>query len=130
MCEIKGWQFEMSLLRTTVRNVGYIYISMGVIKILTFISTIVLARLLQPSDFGIYALAAFVAGIVAQFSDFGIGSALIQRKDKIEEAANAAFYMYLAIGIILYSILFFVAPFGAQFFNESVLTQIIWIIGL
>ena len=120
----------MSLLRSTVKNVGFVYTSIAVSRALGLVSTIILARLLFPSDFGILALAGFVTGLISQFSDFGIGMALVQRKDNVDEAKNAAFYMYIIMGILLYIVAFFAAPFAAQFFNEPVIQQVIRISGI
>lgn len=120
----------MSLIGTTVKNIGFVYTSTAVARALGLVSTIILARLLFPADFGILALAGFVTGLISQFSDFGIGMALVQRKDNVDAAKNAAFFMYIIMGVLLYLTAFFAAPFAAQFFNEPVIQQVIRIAGI
>jgi O-antigen/teichoic acid export membrane protein len=120
----------MSLTKLTIENIGYVYISMMLTKAFGLVGTVILARLLLPSDFGLVVLSGFFVGIIGIFSDFGIGAALIQKRDHIEDAANVAFYTHIATGVVLYTIAFFIAPFGAHFFNEAVITQIIRISAL
>lgn len=115
----------MSYFKTVVKNIGFIYSSLAVAKLLGIVSTVILARLLVPSDFGIIGLAGFVTGLVSQFADFGIGMSLVVKKDEIVSARNVALYMYIAIGVILYIIAYFSAPFASSFFNEPVIEKVI-----
>lgn len=119
-----------SLTQQTVRNVGIVYGMTIFTKLLGIISIIILARLLNPSDFGLVGLASIVIGILILFQDIGLGAALIQRTNNINEAANVVFYTTIFLRTMLYIIAFIVAPFAAMFFNESLVTPIIRISSL
>ena len=119
-----------SLKVITVKNIGFVYISMAFAKLLGLVSTMVLAWLLVPSDFGLIAISGTITGLIAQFADFGIGTALVQRHEQVKDASNAAFYMYILIGILLYVAAFFIAPWAAFFFNEPDVAQIVRISAL
>lgn len=60
---------------------------------------ILLARLLQPADFGLVALAAAWVGILGVFSDVGFGSALIQRREIAAAHLSSTFFLNLALGL-------------------------------
>ena len=71
-------------------------------KAISFGTTIILARILGPSNYGLFALAFTVIGAFGLFKSLGIESALIQRKNEIIKAANTAFFIIPALGLILY----------------------------
>lgn len=87
-------------------------------RILTAISGIILARLLNPHDFGLMALALTTVAFTGILGSFGTKDALIYQKDRIQEAANTTFYLNIALGLFYASITFFLAPTLATFFNE------------
>ena len=64
-----------------VRGVSWTLISYAFNRGITLATTLVLARLLVPADFGVVALASVVIGIVGLFKDLGLGGALIVRQD-------------------------------------------------
>ena len=119
-----------SFKKITIKNIGLVYMSVAFAKLLGLISTMVLAWLLAPSDFGLIAISGSITGLIAQFSDFGIGTALIQRQKQVKDTSNAAFFMYIILGIILYVAAFFIAPWAAIFFNEPDVAQIVRISAL
>lgn len=120
----------MSLKNLTIKNIGITYLSFGLSKIIGFVSLIILSRLLLPSEFGIVALASSATALISQFSDIGIGSALIQKKENKIEAAECAFIMYIFLGIVLFLIAAIIAPFASDFFNESAIMAVIWVSSL
>lgn len=86
-----------------------------------FISTIVLARLLFPEDFGIVAMAAIFAELVLHAGDIGFSVAIIQRKNTTDSHLSTAFWSGLALGIIFCVVTVAISPFVADFFgNEQV----------
>jgi len=87
--------------------------------------SLALARLLYPQDFGIMGMAAFLVGFVSFFSEFGIGSALIQKNDLDEESISSIFWSAIMISALLYGLVFLIAPLYAAFYHEPRLTLII-----
>ncbi len=98
-------------------------------KVCTFISFIILARILEPKDFGLFAMAFIVIDGLNLFKNFGVDAALIQRKDHMEEASHTAFWMMPAFGICIFLLLFFFAPAASMLLKEPSLTPIIRALG-
>jgi O-antigen/teichoic acid export membrane protein len=96
-------------------------ISLQVIHILI---SIILARLLSPSDFGLLGMLVIFTSIAQSILDSGFGSALIQKKDASQTDSSSIFYFNLFIGFILAAIFFFSAPIIAEFFNQPILKPI------
>ena len=87
-------------------------------QIVAFVISIILARILSPSDFGLLAMVNVVIGISSVFMDVGLGGALIQRKDVTDEHYGAVFYFNISIGIILAFLLFISSPLIAYFYKN------------
>jgi len=90
----------------------------------TFIVTIILARLLQPSDFGLIAMAMVIVMIAMVFTDTGLGSALIQRRRVLSIHYDSVFYFNIFIGGILSLATFFSATWISEFYNNERLIPI------
>lgn len=82
------------------------------------IVTLVLARLLSPSEFGIVAVATVAIGVAQLVQEFGMGKALIQTEEYAGSYANNAFWVNCSLGIIIYGIIFLSAPVIGQFFHS------------
>lgn len=81
---------------------------------------LILARLLTPEDFGVMAAATMVISFSQVFWEVGMGKALIQRQRDIPEAANVAFWVNVALGIWVASLIFIVAqPLAQHVFNDA-----------
>lgn len=83
----------------------------------------VIARLLSKSELGIFALLNSFMNFGNMLGDGGMGDALLQRKEIDTQHTNAAFYSSLLLAIIIYSAVFFCAPFAADFYNEPQLSS-------
>jgi O-antigen/teichoic acid export membrane protein len=99
-------------------------------QILNFAVTAVLARLLVPADFGLVATVAVFTGFVSLFIDFGLGAALIQRETLAERHRSSAFWMNLAAGIALATLVAALAPLLARFFDEPRLVDLTLVLSL
>ena len=97
---------------------------------LSFISTIVLARLLTPEDYGYIGMLAIFLAIATTFIDGGFGSALIQKKQPSHEDYSTIFFWNFGLSIVLYIVLFFAAPFIASFYKLPLLNKILRVQGL
>ena len=99
-------------------------------QLVTFIVSIVLARILAPEDYGQIALITVFTTIMQVFVDSGLGTALIQKKDADDLDFSSVFYFNFAVCLILYAVMFVGAPFIAGFYNDMSLTSIIRVISL
>lgn len=96
----------------------------------TFIVSIVLARLLDPNVYGTVALVTIFTTIMQVFVDSGMGNALIQKKDADDLDFSSVFYFNMAMCSVLYLIMFFAAPFIASFYKMPELTAIVRVLSL
>lgn len=99
-------------------------------QLVTFIVSIVLARILSPNDYGTIALVTVFITILQVFIDSGLSTALIQKKDADDLDFSSVFYFNFVVCIILYLLMFFSAPYIAKFYNNLSLTPIIRVISL
>lgn len=92
--------------------------------------SIILARLLDPSLFGIIALVTVFTTILQVFVDSGLGNALIQKKDADDLDFSSVFFFNIFICTILYLLMFLIAPFIAKFYEKPELVAIIRVLSL
>ena len=97
---------------------------------MTFLVTIVLARLLAPEVYGVMSLVAVFTAILQVFVDSGMGNALIQKKDADDLDFSSVFFFNMIMCIVLYLLLFFCAPLIATFYNKPELTPVIRVLGI
>lgn len=95
-----------------------------------FIVSIILARLLLPSDYGVVSMILVFTAIANVFIQTGFSTSLIQKKDSDELDFSSVFYISLLIAAICYVILFFAAPIIASFYNMPAITSILRVISL
>lgn len=89
-----------------------------------FVLTIILARLVLPSDYGLIALLTVFLVMAQVFVDSGFTMALIQKQNPTEKDFSTAFYFNIVVGTIIYLLLYFLAKYIALFFQEPQLELI------
>ena len=99
-------------------------------QLVTFIVSIVLARILAPEDYGTIALVTVFTTILQVFVDSGLGTALIQKKDADDLDFSSVFFFNFVVCLILYLGMFIAAPFIAEFYNDASLTPVVRVISL
>ena len=85
-------------------------------RLIGFVSTLILARLLLPEDFGIVAMASIIVGLIATLLDLGVGSALIQNKHAAREEFDTAWTLRLMQAVFVALFIWLLAPFAAEYF--------------
>ena len=96
----------------------------------SFIVSIVLARLLEPSVYGTIALVTVFTTILQVFVDSGLGTALIQKKDADDLDFSSVFYFNFTVCLVLYFGMFVSAPYIAKFYGDETLVPVIKVISL
>lgn len=99
-----------------------------VAQFVTFIVSIVLARILMPEDYGTVALVTVFTNIMQVFVDSGLSTALIQKKDVDDLDFSSVFYFNFIVCIILYLVMFFSASLIASFYEKPELVSIVRVI--
>lgn len=97
---------------------------------IAFVVQIILARILDPSDYGVLTLLTIFINVSQVFVQSGLNTALIQRKDITEKDYSSVFYISLAIALILYGVLFLFSPFVADFYNMPQLKNVLRVLAI
>lgn len=95
-----------------------------------FIILIILARLLSPDDYGVISLALIFIIIANVFVQGGFNTALIQKKNADENDFSSIFYLTLWISVLLYMLLYFLAPIIASLLKLSQFKSVIRVLGV
>ncbi len=107
------------LRRIAVRGARLALLGWGTSQGLTFVAYIVLARLATPTDFGQFAAATVVVGVGNLLGESGMMAALINRRDRIDEAASTAFFSLCAGGFLLSLGALALAPLVGLYYHSS-----------
>ena len=117
---------ENNQIKTSViKNLVWKFLERGGVQGLQFIISIILARLLLPSDYGILALVVIFITIANVFIQSGLNTSLIQKKLVDQVDYSSVFYLSLGIAAFLYVLLYFAAPFIARFYDNQSLVSIL-----
>ncbi len=99
-------------------------------QVVSFVVSMILARLLLPSDYGVIALITIFIEIANVFVSSGFGSALVQKKDADEVDFSSVFYFSIVMSWVLYGIVFMGAPLVAGFYEKPILTPVLRVMAL
>jgi teichuronic acid exporter len=99
-------------------------------QIIQFVIQIILARLLFPEDFGLISIISVFTTFANAIINGGFSSAIIRTKNITNEDVSAVFYFNIALSILLYIVLFSIAPLIARFYELNILTSLIRVVGI
>jgi PST family polysaccharide transporter len=116
--------------RTSARGVLWNGATFATSKLLVLATTVVLARLLIPDDFGLVGIGLLVIGYLDLFNDFGVSAAVVQTREAPERTANVAFWVNMALGSALTVVGLTAAPLVADFFDEPRATAVVQVLSL
>jgi len=119
-----------SIPRKIARGVLWATVTSISARVATLVSAVILARLLDPSDFGLLALGTALITVSQYATQTGFESAIIQRQDKPEEFLNAAWTFELLRCLILFIAVFTAAPLLGSIFEEPRAAAVIRAVGL
>lgn len=120
-----------SVVQRTVKSGIWVTATKMAIRLSQILMLIVLARLLDPRDFGLMGIALLVLAATKSFTEIGINAALIQdKKENVDEYLNTTWSLEAARGALLFGVLVVAAPFIAEFFDEPGATNLIRVLGL
>lgn len=107
----------MSALRVTTRGVS-------------FLRTAILARILNPAQFGAYGVATLVLALLEVLSETGVNIILVQQKETIDRYINSAWVVSIIRGFFIGMVIFLTAPFVAEFFRTEQALSILQLISI
>jgi O-antigen/teichoic acid export membrane protein len=112
------------------RSVRWLVWSRVTLQIVSFLSTMVVVRLLHPADFGLMALASIWTNAVAVLAELGLSAAVIQFPDLEDRELNACFWSTLCLAVFAYLALYAAAPLIATWFVNLQLGNVLRLLGL
>ena len=95
-----------------------------------FVVSIIMARLLTPTDYGLIGMLGIFLAVANSLIDSGFSQALIQKQNRTDIDNSTVLYFNIIVGIVLYFLLFLLAPIIASFYKEPLLTPLTRVIGL
>ena len=120
----------MSFRREVGLGLFWVAIATLASKGFSLLRQLILARLLVPADFGLVTSAYVAIGALQLFQELGFSSALIYRRNDVEEAANTTFIVVLVSSVILYVVAWLSAPLVAALFRNEALVQVLRVLSI
>jgi len=114
----------------SISGMLWTFLEKGSVQILQFVVYVILARYLTPRDFGVVGLLAIFIALSQVFVESGFFKALIQKTNRTAIDFETVFSFNTLLAVVLYSLLFAIAPFVAHFFEEEVLVILLRVLGL
>lgn len=99
-------------------------------QLVTFVVSIILARLLEPSYYGAIAIVNIFIALANVFVTNGFGNSLIQKNDADDTDFSSVFYFNILMSIAMYGIVFFCAPIIADFYSMPILNTVLRVMGI
>ena len=99
-------------------------------QVVTFVVTVILARILMPEEFGLIAIVNVFVAVADVLITSVFSVALIQKKEADDVDFSSAFYASLLMAVVLYVIVFFCAPLISRLYKNDLLTLIIRVTGI
>lgn len=115
---------KQSLKKRTAQAIFWSFMDKGGQQLIQLVFGVVLARVLLPSDIGIFALLAIFSAVANILQESGFSSALIRKKEPLEEDYTSVFYFNISISLLLYSILYFASPAIATYYDKPILESL------
>jgi O-antigen/teichoic acid export membrane protein len=114
---------RLDFARVAIHGTAWRYVTFFGGKLMVFISTIILARLLAKDDFGLVGYAVTTIGFLDVVSDFGIGAALVYYPDD-NRRASTAFWLNLVVRTVLFAGSWYLAPLAGIYFRDPRVTEV------
>src|SRR5262249_31841337 len=112
------------------RSIFWIAWSRVALQTISFGSTILVARLLSPADYGLMALTGIWTNIIALVAELGLGAGIVQFRDVDDRELNTCFWIIMAVSALGYGTLYVAAPVIAMWFGSSALSAVLRVTGL
>ena len=115
-----------------LENFAWVFFERISAQLVSTVVSIILARILLPSDYGIIAIVNIFITFANIFLSYGFNNALIQKKDADELDYSSVLYFNILLTVFIYLVLFFCAPLLSEFYGEGyeILTPVLRVLGL
>jgi O-antigen/teichoic acid export membrane protein len=123
-------QYRGQVQEQAARSVKWTTLANLLPRLVSPVSTMILAALLTPADFGTVAVSTLVIVLAQILVGLGLGPAVVQRRTFVHEAASAAQWLSLSASALLYGLLWIVAPWLAQVYDIPLVAPVVRVSGL
>lgn len=120
----------MSLKEKVISSLKWTTLATVVSSVLQVVQLAVLARFLEPSDFGLMAIVMVVIGFSQAFLDMGISNAIIHKQDISLRQLSTIYWVNVTSGVLVFLLVYSIAPLVADFYNNNELTNLIRTVAL
>ncbi|MDM1466505.1 lipopolysaccharide biosynthesis protein [Myroides odoratimimus] len=115
----------MSLRGQALSGIVWTVVDTFILKGLSFIASLILARWLGPAEFGLVGMIAVFIAIGVSLTDSGLTNSLIRAREKDDRDYTTVFWLNLGMSALVYTVLFFGAPLIASFFEQPILIGLV-----
>lgn len=115
----------MSLKEKSTQAVSWSILDKVFKRVIQFILSIFLARLLTPADFGVIAMSLIFTNWAEVFRDFGLGQAIIQQQNISSRQYSTIFYINVAMGLLIGLIFIGISPLASTFYNNKMVGWVV-----
>lgn len=119
-----------SLKDKTVKGVVWSSIDRFTSQGISFVFSLLIARMLMPSDYGVIAMLGIFMAVSGCFIDSGFGTALVRKIDRTETDFSTVFYFNNVVAILFYGLLWLASPIIADFYDLPLLEDVTKVVGL
>jgi len=119
-----------SLKQKTIKGATWSFVEQFLTRGVNLIIGIILARLLSPTDYGLVGMIGIFIALSQLFIDGGLTSALIRTKNPSDKDFSTVYIINLALSVVFYFLLFFSAPFVAEFYGQPLLKPLMRAVAL
>lgn len=120
----------MGYTKNFIKGVSWIWAFRAISRISSFGKIIVIARILDPSQFGLFGIAILTLSLLELATETGVNILLVQTKNKLEEMINSAWVVSIIRGIAVALLMVIAAPFIASFFRVEDARNLIFLLSL
>ena len=121
---------KQSLKNKTIKGVLWSSVERFSVQGVQFIVMLVIARILEPKDFGQIGMLTIFLAVAQSLIDSGFSQALIRKQDRTEIDNSTVFYFNIAVSFLLYLLLYAVAPWVSDFYNDPQLSNLMRVLCL
>ncbi|MGD8778204.1 MAG: MOP flippase family protein [Ignavibacteria bacterium] len=121
---------KMSLGKKSIKGIKWVSISQLSKQVLQYLTTFFLVNLLDPSDFGLMAMAIIVINFLQIFKDLGTSAAIIQKQDASNELLSSLFYVNFSVGLLVTGFIYISAPLVADFYDKTEIINILRLLSI
>lgn len=120
----------MSLEKIAFKGAMWLALFKFISQLFSWSITVLVARILSPADYGLMELAMIFTGYATYFVDFGLGAAIIQKKDINKRELSSIFWFILCVSVALSFVCYMSAEYIAILFDEPRILPLIQVVSL